>query len=273
MVSESTSNMQLKITPVSLTGSKLTIAKIEGWFKKFETIAKFYNWGEKAYEYVPLFLEDKVQVAYDHIPLFDRTDLNKVKASLIHSLLTQDPFEAFNSRVMNDDESYLDFSYDLKQLAQKMLSVGGSSVVPDVADALARSQFLRGIDVEMAEKLRMLKLQTLDEMVERAKTISRGKEISDQRKQELSFYAGYYSAHYEEKGKGKGNYNVKGGYESKGVYLQKDPYWFNRCYSCGRTGHLARDCPVKVGPDDTTGMLAIDEDFDAVDFEAQDMGN
>ncbi|EER16787.1 hypothetical protein Pmar_PMAR026432, partial [Perkinsus marinus ATCC 50983] len=77
MVSESTSNMQLKITPASLTGSKLTIAKIEGWFKKFETIAKFYNWGEKAYEYVPLFLEDKVQVAYDHIPLSDRTDLNK----------------------------------------------------------------------------------------------------------------------------------------------------------------------------------------------------
>ncbi|EER20089.1 hypothetical protein Pmar_PMAR007374 [Perkinsus marinus ATCC 50983] len=68
----------------------------------------------------------------------------------------------------------------------------------------------------MAEELRMLKLQTLSEMVERAKTISRGKEISDQRKQELSFYAGYDSPHYGGKGKARGNYNVKGGKGGKG---------------------------------------------------------
>ncbi|KAF4677355.1 hypothetical protein FOL47_001941, partial [Perkinsus chesapeaki] len=153
-MSDSTSSMQLKVSPAPLSGERLTIAKIEGWFKKFETIAKFYGWGEKAYQYVPLFLEDKVQVAYDSIPERDRTDLAKVKASLIHSLLTQDPFEAFNARVMNNDESFLDFSYDLKQLSQRMLMVGGSSVVPEVADALARNQFLRGIDTDVSDKLR-----------------------------------------------------------------------------------------------------------------------
>ncbi|KAF4744778.1 hypothetical protein FOZ62_028989, partial [Perkinsus olseni] len=196
---------------------KLTIAKMEGWFKKFETIAKFYNWGEKAYEYVPLFLEDKVQVAYDRIPLSDRIDLNKVKASLIHSLLTQDPFEAFNSRDTDDWWEYC----------------GPQSVVPQVADALARNQFLRGIDIEVAEKLRVLKLQTLDEMVERAEIIIRGKEAANQQKQELSFYAGYYPSNFGGKGKGKGNYNGEAGKgfgdgaKGKGRrYPQKDPFWF-----------------------------------------------
>ncbi|EER10953.1 hypothetical protein Pmar_PMAR021432 [Perkinsus marinus ATCC 50983] len=195
---------------VACSTIELTIAKIEGWFKKFETIAKFYNWGEKAYEYVPLFLEDKVQVAYDHIPLSDRTGLNKVKASLIHSLLTQDPFEAFNSRVMNDDESYLDFSYDLKQLAKKMLSV------------------------------------------ERAKTISRGKEISDQRKQELSFYAGYYSAHYGGKGKGKSNYNVKGGKGGKGFKGSPGKGYKGK-------GPLPRVSICRRIPIGFTGVILVDE--------------
>ncbi|EER02568.1 hypothetical protein Pmar_PMAR005909 [Perkinsus marinus ATCC 50983] len=158
----------LKVTPSPLSSKGLTIAKMEAWFEKYHTTAAFYGWSsDEIYKYVPLFLEDSVLGVYDSMTPEDKKDSNKIKDHLIQRLLTKDVFEDFLSSilVLLPSETLLEYSYDLKRLATRMLTVEGTSVSDTVIDGVAKGQFLRGIPQEIASKRRVLQLPTLEECV------------------------------------------------------------------------------------------------------------
>ncbi|KAF4744727.1 hypothetical protein FOZ62_029060, partial [Perkinsus olseni] len=202
----------LRVTPTILDGENLTIGKIEAWFRKYKTISAFYQWDTPtSVNYLTLFFEGSVSTAYDCIPEKSRTDLDSIKANLIKSLLTTDPYEAFRSRVLVPSETFRDYVADLVHLANRMISSNGDVVSNSVIDGLARAQFLSGIPVDVADKLRVLQLGTLEELVQRAEIVANSKS-DDEPVQGNAFYSNYGQRVF---GKGKGYRGGKGG---KGGY-------------------------------------------------------
>ncbi|KAF4758447.1 hypothetical protein FOZ63_028143, partial [Perkinsus olseni] len=146
---------------------------IESWFKKYKKIAIFYGWDNAtSVNYLPLFLDGTASDAFDSIPEDSRKDIDKIKTHLINKLLTSDPYDAFHSRTLQPNETFRDFGTDLLRLATRMLSKNGDKVSSGVVDGLARAQFLSGLPSDIADKLRLLQLDSLEDVIQRAETIS-----------------------------------------------------------------------------------------------------
>ncbi|KAF4758918.1 hypothetical protein FOZ63_032591, partial [Perkinsus olseni] len=143
------------------------------WFKKYKKIAIFYGWDNAtSVNYLPLFLDGTASDAFDSIPEDSRKDIDKIKTHLINKLLTSDPYDAFHSRTLQPNETFRDFGTDLLRLATRMLSKNDDKVSSGVVDGLARAQFLSGLPSDIADKLRLLQLDSLEDVIQRAETIS-----------------------------------------------------------------------------------------------------
>lgn len=230
---------QVKIEIQSLSDSTKDVV---AWFKRYELACRIRSWikterEDPRLEYLPVFLEDTVLLAFDELPSERKATYELAKESLIERFdrKPRKAYEDFVTARLQIGTTVDGFIDQLKKSIQRAVAGLSDESVED----LVLHQFLLAIPIDKREQI-LLATEKEGTKLKLAAVVEKARSISHWHSQPsvpvLSSGPPVSAALGYRKGGEKGDNKSPGG-------AKMDDKEKRRCYNCNQWGHLASQCP------------------------------